>query len=222
MKMDWEDFIENAFDQIEVNKIPNLIIDIRGNGGGNDEVYIKLSEYIINKPIEVELGKSLLRYEKVPEDLNKYLNTWDDSFRDRAGQLVKLDNGYYSDPDRETSLSIDPGSKAYNGKMYLLIDASNASATFILARIAKANALATLIGEETGGNRRGINGSQLFFLRLPNSKIEIDIPLIGNYPVTPQPDEGVKPDIFVKQTAEDFISGRDTVLETVKKIILDN
>ncbi|MCK7527145.1 MAG: S41 family peptidase [Ignavibacteriales bacterium] len=114
------------------------------------------------------------------------------------------------------------GSKAYNGKMYLLIDASNASATFILARIAKANALATLIGEETGGNRRGINGSQLFFLRLPNSKIEIDIPLIGNYPLTPQPDEGIKPDIFVKQTAEDFISGRDTVLETVKKIILDN
>ncbi|MCK7527146.1 MAG: S41 family peptidase [Ignavibacteriales bacterium] len=66
MKMDWEDFIENAFDQIEENKIPNVIIDIRGNGGGNDEVYMKLSEYMINKPIEVELGKSLLRYEIGP------------------------------------------------------------------------------------------------------------------------------------------------------------
>ena len=38
MKMDWKDFLNQAFEEINRKKIPYLVIDIRGNEGGSDEV----------------------------------------------------------------------------------------------------------------------------------------------------------------------------------------
>lgn len=43
-------FIDNAFQQIEKNKTQNLIIDLRGNGGGSAESSIYLLKHLINKP----------------------------------------------------------------------------------------------------------------------------------------------------------------------------
>ena len=39
-----------------------------------------------------------------------------------------------------------------------------------------------MVGQVTGGNLRGINGGAFFFLNLPNSRLEIDLPLIGQFP----------------------------------------
>ena len=62
----------------------------------------------------------------------------------------------------------------------------------------------------------------MFFLRLPNSKIEIDIPLIGYYPLTEQPDEGLTPDIVVTKTLEDIANKKDLDLEKALEIINQN
>lgn len=59
----------------------------------------------------------------------------------------------------------------------------------------------------------------LFFLRLPHSKIERDIPLFAGFPLTEQPDSGVLPDIYVTPNAEDVINGVDTELEAARRLI---
>lgn len=59
------------------------------------------------------------------------------------------------------------------------------------------------------------------FLRLPESGLEIDIPLTGTFPVTPQPDAGVEPDVAITQTASDIASGRDRVLDTALRFARD-
>jgi hypothetical protein len=74
-----------------------------------------------------------------------------------------------------------------------------------------------LVGQATGGNLRGINGGAFFFLNLPNSRIEIDLPLIGQFPLEPQPDAGLTPDIEVPLRAQDIASGRDAELEAVRQ-----
>ena len=51
-----------------------------------------------------------------------------------------------------------------------------------------------------------------FFLRLPNSGLEVDLPLIATFPSTPQPDAGLTPDVLVSETASDIAQGRDVVL----------
>ncbi len=91
----------------------------------------------------------------------------------------------------------------------MLCDASNSSATFGFAQAVQESGAATLIGQPTGGNRRGINGGAFFFLRLPASGLEVDLPLIASFPSTPQPDAAILPDIAVPTTAEDIRLARD-------------
>lgn len=69
------------------------------------------------------------------------------------------------------------------------------------------------VGETTGGNRRGINGGTFYFLRLPATGLEVDLPLIGTFPQQLQPDTGVQPDITIPRTAEAIARGRDPVME---------
>jgi len=66
---------------------------------------------------------------------------------------------------------------------------------------------------------KGTNGGQLFFLWLPNSKIEIDVPLIGYYPLAEQPDKGINPGIEVAMTISDIFSGKDKVLDKTLELI---
>jgi C-terminal processing protease CtpA/Prc len=87
------------------------------------------------------------------------------------------------------------------------------SATFQFASLIKANRLGTLVGEPTGGNQRGINGGAFFFLRLPESGLEADIPLIGYFPDKAMPDAGITPDVLAPVTARDIASGRDAAME---------
>jgi len=96
---------------------------------------------------------------------------------------------------------------------------ANSSATFFLAQILKEQKVATLVGQESGGNLMGTNGGQLFFLTLPHSQIEMDIPLIGYYPADEQPDQGIMPDVYVEPSVEDVVNGGDMELEKVKKLI---
>jgi C-terminal processing protease CtpA/Prc len=105
--------------------------------------------------------------------------------------------------------------KPFRGKLFVIVDPSNSSATFQFARLIKEKRLGTLVGEPTGGNLRGINGGAFFFLRLPKSEIEMDLPLIGTFPESAQPDSGLDPDIFVAPSVEDLIAKRDPVLQKI-------
>jgi C-terminal processing protease CtpA/Prc len=107
----------------------------------------------------------------------------------------------------------------HEGKTFLITDASNSSATFYLARVMKLGKVATLVGQTTGGTQKGINGGAMFFLRLPNSGIEMDIPLIGNFPYSEAPDLGIVPDVVVERTLEDVIQGKDSEVEAVKSMV---
>lgn len=219
LTIDWKKFLNNAFDEVNDKNIQNLILDIRGNEGGDDEVNLVLGNKLAKSQIEFPAFKELLRYETVSDDYLPYLNTWDKSFYNRKGQLVKQENGFFTwKKDRGNSI-IKQNSKAFQGQTYLLVDAANSSATFFLTAGLQQNKIATVIGSETGGNRKGTNGGQLFFLWLPNSKIEIDIPLIGYYPIEEQPDKGLTPDIEIQLTISDIQSNKDKVMERVLELI---
>jgi hypothetical protein len=93
-----------------------------------------------------------------------------------------------------------------------LIGPVNSSATFQFADKCKASGLVKLFGETTGGNQRGINGGCFFFVRLPASGIEFDLPLIGYFPPGHPRDAGIAPDQFVLQSTADISQGYDRTL----------
>ncbi len=120
--------------------------------------------------------------------------------------------------------------RRYEGKVAVLIGAANSSATFQFAQIVKENKLATLVGQTTGGNQRGINGGAFFFVTLPNSRIEVDLPLVGNFvgderptgaeiPFRAIPDAGIAPDVPVTPSIDDVTRGVDSELREAKAVL---
>jgi C-terminal processing protease CtpA/Prc len=112
-----------------------------------------------------------------------------------------------------------PGLPNFAGRFYVLVDAANSSATFQFAQAVQQLGLGTLVGEPTGGNRRGINGGAFFFVQLPHSGIKMDLPLIATFPRTPQPDAGLLPDVIVPISAASIAAHADPVMDAVERML---
>ena len=108
-------------------------------------------------------------------------------------------------------MKLSPKKNTFSGEAFLLTDAANSSATFYMARFFKMSGIAKIVGQTTGGSQKGINGGNYLFLTLPNSKVEIDIPVTGNFN-DDAPDEGISPDIFIHPNADDIAKGIDSEL----------
>lgn len=209
---DWRGFLDQSFAEMAARGVTKLIVDIRGNEGGLDCGDL-IAGRLTDTPIAREGYARRTRYRQTPERLNQYLDTWDRSFRNWGDDAVQRDDGFY-DLRGETEVDqIEPLGPRFRGEVDVLIDSQNSSATFQFASCIKNNRLGRLIGEPTGGNQRGINGGAFFFLRLPASGLEADVPLIARFPLTPKPDAGITPDVAIALTREDIAGGRDAVLE---------
>lgn len=229
-KWNWKQWLNEHLDEAAARNAPALIIDLRGNEGG-DDVGDEIIPHLLDAPLPLSSMRRLVRYRKVPDDLVPYLDTWDNSFRDWGASAVDLAQPWPTAPADVTYLRLTrfdddaagdvlkPAGSRFHGKVFVLIDASNSSATFQFAQNMQSHHLATLVGEPTGGSQRGINGGAFFFLRLPHSGIEMDMPLIGTFPSSPAPDRGVNPDILVRVTPSDIAAGNDPVLAAVIKSI---
>ncbi len=223
-KWDWKAWLTARLDELATRNPPALVLDLRGNEGGLD-VGDAILPRLIDRQIQVSAMRRLVRYRKVPADLVSYLHTWDPGFKDWGDTAADLPAPiptappvHYFELARKGDGGIDtlqPQGRRYSGKVYVLVDANNSSATFNFARTLQQNKLGVLVGEPTGGNQRGINGGAFFFLKLPHSGIEMDLPLIATFPVTPAPDAGLTPDIAVHLTAADIAAGRDPALAAI-------
>lgn len=191
-----------------------------------------MGNVLIERTADREVGNGPLRrftrYRTLPDGLRPHLSTWDWSFADWGDKAVPDRNGFFRltryDDDAEGD-RIRPRGRRFAGKLVVLIDAANSSATFQFAKTVRDNRLGTLVGRTTGGNRRGINGGAFFFATLPNSGIEFDLPLIASFPGDAPPpdgatipfpgvpDAGVEPDVAVAPRVEDIVRGADPDLD---------
>ncbi len=219
MSMDWRAFLENAFESLDKEEVPNLIVDIRGNEGGMDEVLLELARYLVKTPFSFQPFETRTRYEVLPKLIQPITGSWDMSPADLRGQTTPIGQGMYRLGEPSIPQVIPAGDRVYQGKIYLMIDAANSSATFYMAEYARQGKFATLVGQETGGNRRGVNGGHMWFVSLPHSQIEIDIPAYGTFPPTPQPDRGIVPDWEIPVTFADVLTGTDHQLEVLLRRI---
>ena len=131
----------------------------------------------------------------------------------------KFDGQYFEITGRESYPAVEPYESRFTGRTFIIADSSNASATFQFLDYVQQFKLATIVGQPTGGNRQGINGGNYFFLSLPNSKVEIDIPVYFQAPLLSQPDRGVVPEFVVKREPRDVGNVFDREMDTIRKMI---
>ncbi|MGB4858580.1 MAG: S41 family peptidase [Dokdonella sp.] len=210
---DWKSFLDRSFDALAARHIERLVIDLRKNEGGDDAIGDALLSHLIVRPHTFPAPRAESAYERVPYRLARYLDTWDFDFFDRTGKVVRGSGRNWVLREQPADRVIVPVARPYRGRVVALVGPRMSSAGYMIARDLKATATATLVGQTTGGNLRGLNGGQLAWITLPYSGVAVDIPLIAWMPKTAQPDHGVDPDIAVVTHLRDVIAGRDVERE---------
>ncbi|MEO1652465.1 MAG: S41 family peptidase, partial [Bacteroidota bacterium] len=220
MQLDYKQFLADVFQELKTKAIPHLIIDIRKNTGGNDEMADELFSYLSKSSFNYE-REGRMRYLNFPENLKNFTQTWgnDPWYYNPQPEDRNPQNGYYIFKENFSQSAQKSRKTRFQGKVYMLCSHANTSLAFYTAARFQMQQLGLLIGQETGGNRNDINGGQILFLRLPQSKIEIDFPVMGGFSLQPQVDAGISPDIKVKYRIQDVIAGKDLEVEKVLELI---
>jgi Peptidase family S41 len=213
----WEAWLNDRLDSLKGAK--GLVVDIRENEGGLDCGDILLAR-LAGKDIVKPRADRLVRYQKTPEHLNRYLDTWDNSFRNWGDQVEPFNDRFYKLKRWDDDGILAAKGPRVTTPMAVLTSPQNSSATFQFASLTKQLGLGTLVGETTGGNQRGINGGAFFFARLPESGIEFDVPLIGYFPLAQMPDAGIAPDIKVSTSAKAIAVDSDNQMEAAVNDLL--
>lgn len=218
-------FIDSVFEAAaNQSSIKHLILDLRLNEGGSGSCRDRLLSYILPRNFEAEAYKErrFYAYKKVPEDLLPFLG-----YIDSAGLKTKSDEqyvqnefGFWENKQRETGNFADfPVHKnRFKGNVFLLTSPVNSSAGFEFAWIFQQYKAGTIVGQKTGGTKQGINGGNYFWLRLPYSRIEVDLPFIYQAHIG-EADEGITPDHIVQPLRRDIQNGIDTQVEYVLNLI---
>lgn len=147
----------------------NIIIDIRGNGGGSTKIWedglvtpLQSSDTLIYYQLLSSISGSLNTYlwdGKHPESPS---NEWEEKFPSIKNQYTSRFNALYL---RE---KVYNGERVgFDGRIWLLVDRWCFSSSEMLTSLSKQTGFATVVGTQTGGS--GITGSTPYTFPLPNS-----------------------------------------------------
>jgi hypothetical protein len=214
-KKDLGDFLREAFAEIDQKKSAALVLDLRDNGGGADQLGKLLLSFLIDEPFQYY------------DDL--VLNALDFSFRKYAPQsralpadmLERQANGKYRLVKHPNWGIQQPSKPTFRGKVYILINGNSFSTTAEFLSHAHARNRATFIGEESGGGYYGNTSGPGVLLVLPNTKLQAYVPLMTYYMAVRDykaVSRGVVPDYPVTYTIEELLEGRDKELALVLKL----
>jgi hypothetical protein len=225
-------FLERSFGYLRQHaEVSNLIVDVRGNGGGSDPNDQVTFSYLAQKPFQ-ENTSAFVTFQRIPAW--KYV-TYDAFFlirpiakwvfqRQLRKEFPHAQEGRFYARSGPDNTPRQPNPLAFRGQVYLLINPPVASAGSMFAAQVRGNTSSIVVGEETEGGYYGHNGHQPIGYRLPHTGIrtfysivnlEQDAPVRADQPRG----RGVLPDTAISQSYADFITNRDTQLQYILTLI---
>ncbi|HHW58503.1 MAG TPA: peptidase S41 [Clostridia bacterium] len=195
----------------EIKDYPYLIIDIRGNSGGNDMYWMEnIVAPLIDKPLKTDYYMIMRNGEYINPFIKAKLNFSLPTLKSTKELPQNLNFPY----DIKGNLgkfihftkTIPPKNPVgFKGKIFLLVDEYVYSSSESFASFAKATKWATLVGTATGGDGIGVDPT---ICALPNSGLIFRFPFdMGINPDgTINEEKHTQPDIYVEETYEDFIN----------------
>lgn len=207
-------------DLLEKKGYKNLIIDLRGNPGGNPDVVYKLVDALMDEPIKKEGGYMKVNTQTIKSPTLNY----------PSGTMMFED--YKKIPGRKGFYKIsgnvpsDIIKALYTGRIYVLINANSASASTEFAGIMKRNARGYVIGRETKTAYHTMNALKFAEIGLSNSHFKCHIPMVRivsdefvseNFPYG----RGVIPHLTIPFTYEEMTSNGEMIYNKALELIRD-
>jgi len=215
----------------------NLVLDLRGNEGGDRRLLNILYQIIAGKDVydpsdTYVRAKSIVGTEHLigingAFNSAQVLSNAEDYLEKH---FVNINNdGFSSDTKNwydEFKLNFDMGDVEFKGQVYVLTSGKTFSAAADLARILSDLDNVVLVGEETGGAHIGRTANMLLSYALPNSKVNIQVPVIYekfvNLDENVNTGRGTFPDYFITQSFDDLVNKRDAVFDYAVSLIEQN
>jgi hypothetical protein len=217
-------FLESAFAGLRRNGTTNLIVDMRGNGGGYDVApgqlysYLTSTDFRTNEPNYVKTFQPTFRKYTSLEEIDPVTDPY---FGSTAGVWQPAPNSGWLMTEKYPIVGARrPSANHFDGSVYVLMDGGTYSAGSDFCATIDFYNRATLIGEETGGAADASGGADIG-PTLPESHIHIRIPIeTGSIVVGARNRRrGTMPTHIVAQTVEDLARGRDAALAFTRALI---
>ena len=213
----WRRFFRKSFKDIKQKNIEHLVIDLRDNGGGKIYAGLYCLSYVIQKKLWLPFDRKA--------NLMAFNPRYKMSFGARITPLIfctMMPQWPKKGRLRHYFLAVPKKKNAFKGNVYVLTNGKSFSMSGVAATYLKYKANATIIGEETGGNVAGSNAVISGKIVLPNSQIQVHIPMYHIYHDVDVKNngKGLIPDYPTHFTKDDVLNGVDIdlikVLELVK------
>jgi hypothetical protein len=207
-------FMKRAFEDIQSKGSKALILDLRGNGGGEDELGKLLFSYLVDTPFKY--------YDDlIINGMNFSFSKYTDKHADLtvpAGVAERRADGRVHVIGHPNLGLQQPSKPTFTGPVYILIDGGCFSTTAEFLTEVHSHHRATFIGEESAGGYYGNTSGSVVRITLPNTKLGVFIPLMTYYVSVGGKHEheaarGIIPDFLVKHTIADLEAGVDRDFE---------
>lgn len=214
-------FLKKSFKKMQKNDCAGLIIDIRNNRGGKEDLGPMLIDFFYDKPytiiyaVDRKVSQYYKDYQKIIAGMEqyKYLN-------------VDTISAYFSEPngtiykERDTTIIHPTNNKLrFNGKVCVLIGPKCFSYANDFAIMVKYHGFATLIGEPLEVSQDEY--ASICRILLPKTKFIFNTSTAHFLPININNTSPIQPDIFVNQSLKDSEKNKDSILQYAKKWISD-
>jgi C-terminal processing protease CtpA/Prc len=220
---DYRQWMRDTFKTLHDKGSKALIIDLRGNGGGEDEYGALLVSELTDKPFRYFDHINIKTFKpSFDEHLDGHFD---------AGAVERFSKETVASPAggyRLTSAMVDglneqqPAAQPFMGKVIILTEGGSFSCSGDVCAILHHLHRATFVGEETGGGYWGNNSGRMPTMTLPNSNQKFRFPFFGYWNAVEGDDafrrRGIIPDVQVELKTADLLRGVDAQHDMAVKL----
>lgn len=212
----------DIFRAVAERRTENLVIDLRGNSGGNLAIAEDLMAYLVDRPFRVADRNELhTPYLAEWESIRPYFEKQGPGRGFPARLLKRTGEDTYTFPFTRRSDLAPARRYRFSGNVYVITDGWVFSAGSLFVSSLRAQRKITVIGGETGGAAVGCSGGRISRLILPNTQLRVYFPHFRIYAVgrAEADGHGVIPDYPVKHLLTDEVQNRDPEMEQTFHLI---
>ncbi|MCL2073190.1 MAG: S41 family peptidase [Marinilabiliaceae bacterium] len=164
-------FIKDA----QEKSIGHIIIDLRNNSGGDERICAQLFSYFAQKPFIMHEYMHVKK--KTDFDFFSYCTNYSESLPNLFPEFEPISSKegyfYFNNDTIRPDVNIN-----FKGNLYVITNERSLSASTDFAGLVHKHNRGVIIGRETGNTYRQMNALKFAHLLLPNSQIQITIPLV--------------------------------------------